>query len=155
MSSTMSLTIFTLLLLSFTLSSYSSGVGSRSEAEVKQIYQEWLVKHQKTYNGIGEEDRRFEIFKDNLRFIDEHNAQDRPYKVGLNAFADLTNQEYRAKFLGTRSDPKRRVMKAKNPSQRYAFRVGEALPESVDWRVRAPSTPSKIKEIAVSNCKNL
>ncbi|CAL2227100.1 unnamed protein product [Prunus armeniaca] len=72
----------------------------------------------------GEEDRRFEIIKDNLRFIDEHNAQDRPYKVGLNTFANLTNQEYRAKFLGTRSDPKLRVMKAKNPSQRYAFHYG-------------------------------
>ncbi|BFG35908.1 hypothetical protein CerSpe_221820 [Prunus speciosa] len=143
MSSTMSLTIFTLLLLSFTLSSHASGVGSRSEAEVKEIYQEWLVKHQKTYNGIGEEERRFEIFKDNLRFIDEHNAQDRPYKVGLNAFADLTNQEYRAKFLGTRSDPKRRVMKAKNLSQRYAFRAGEALPSSVDWRVKGAVNPIK------------
>ncbi|CAB4262768.1 unnamed protein product [Prunus armeniaca] len=77
----------------------------------------------------GEEDRRFEIIKDNLRFIDEHNAQDRPYKVGLNTFANLTNQEYRAKFLGTRSDPKLRVMKAKNPSQRMV----EALVCTSDW----------------------
>ncbi|KAM1702243.1 hypothetical protein ACFXTN_025402 [Malus domestica] len=37
----------------------------------------------KTYNGIGEEERRFKIFKDNLKFVDEHNALDRPYKVYL------------------------------------------------------------------------
>ncbi|XP_050123883.1 cysteine proteinase COT44-like [Malus sylvestris] len=143
MASTMSLAVFTILFLSFTLSYSSPIVDSRSEADVKAIYQEWLVKHQKTYNGIGEEERRFEIFKDNMKFIDEHNAQDRPYKVGLNAFADLTNQEYRAKFLGTRSDPKRRVMKAKKPSLRYAFRAGETLPESVDWRVKGAVNPIK------------
>ncbi|KAM2053368.1 hypothetical protein ACFX1T_003016 [Malus domestica] len=97
----------------------------------------------KTYNDIREEEKRFEIFKDNLKFIEEHNALDRPYKVGLNAFADLTNQEYRANFLGTRSDPKRRVMKAKNPSLRYAFRTGETLPESVDWRVKGAVNPIK------------
>ncbi|KAH0992883.1 hypothetical protein GBA52_004366 [Prunus armeniaca] len=53
----MSLTIFTLLLLSFTLSSYASSVNSQSEVEVKQIYQEWLVKHQKTYNEIERKTR--------------------------------------------------------------------------------------------------
>ncbi|KAM1813981.1 hypothetical protein ACFX11_027702 [Malus domestica] len=38
---------------------------------------------EKTYNDIGEEKRRFEIFKDNLKFVDEHNTLDRPYKVDL------------------------------------------------------------------------
>ncbi|TQD94924.1 hypothetical protein C1H46_019470 [Malus baccata] len=34
----------------------------------------------------------FEIFNDSLKFIDEHNALDRPYKVSLNAFADQTTK---------------------------------------------------------------
>jgi len=53
------------------------------------MYEEWLVKNQKVYNGLGEKDKRFQIFKDNLRFIDEHNAQNYTYKVGLNKFADI------------------------------------------------------------------
>ncbi|KAG6767010.1 hypothetical protein POTOM_028189 [Populus tomentosa] len=67
---------------------------------------------------LGEKTKRFEILKNNLRFIDEHNSQNRTYKVGLIKFADLSNQEYRAMFLGMRSDPKRRLMKSKNPSER-------------------------------------
>ena len=97
-----------------------------------EIFQSWLVKHGKVYNGIGENDKRFEIFRENLRFIDEHNSQACTYKVGLNKFADLTNEKHRAKYLGTRSDPKRRVTKSKNPSWRYALNAGEKLPRSVD-----------------------
>lgn len=96
------------------------------------VYEAWLAKHGKSYNALGEKERRFQIFKDNLRFIDEHNAENRTYKVGLNRFADLTNEEYRSMYLGTRTAAKRRS--SNKISDRYAFRVGDPLPESVDWR---------------------
>lgn len=107
------------------------------------MYNWWLSKHGKTYNKLGEREERFEIFKDNLRFIDEHNSKNRSYKVGLTRFADLTNEEYRAMFLGTKSDPKRRVIKAKNPSRRYAFKATDELPDSVDWRKEGAVNPIK------------
>ncbi|OMP01916.1 hypothetical protein COLO4_11470 [Corchorus olitorius] len=118
---------------------------SRSDDEVRSLYKSWQLKHGKVYNAIGEEEKRFEIFKDNLKFIDEHNnnSKNRTYKLGLNKFADITNQEYRAMFLGTRSDPRRRVMKSKNPSQRYAFRASDNLPDSVDWRANGAVSPVK------------
>lgn len=101
------------------------------------LYESWLVKHGKAYNGLGEKETRFNIFKDNLRFIDEHNnSENRTYKVGLNRFADLTNEEYRSVYLGTRTDAKRRFMKSKSASQRYMFQAGDRLPKSVDWRVK-------------------
>ncbi|KAF2295347.1 hypothetical protein GH714_032627 [Hevea brasiliensis] len=115
----------------------------RSDVEVMNMYNWWLAKHGKTYNKIGEREERFEIFKNNLRFIDEHNSKNRTYKVGLTRFADLTNEEYRAMFLGTKSDPKRRVMKSKNPSRRYAFKATDELPESVDWRKEGAVNPIK------------
>ncbi|KAJ4966358.1 hypothetical protein NE237_018207 [Protea cynaroides] len=105
---------------------------SRSDDELMALYESWLVKHGKNYNALGEKEKRFEIFKDNLRFIDEHNAEDRTYKVGLNRFADLTNEEYRAMYLGTKIDTKRRLSRPK--SDRYVFRAGDSLPDSVDWR---------------------
>ncbi|OAY33730.1 cysteine proteinase COT44 [Manihot esculenta] len=115
----------------------------RSDNEIINMYNWWLSKHGKTYNKLGEREERFEIFKDNLRFIDEHNSKNRSYKVGLTRFADLTNEEYRAMFLGTKSDPKRRVIKAKNPSRRYAFKATDELPDSVDWRKEGAVNPIK------------
>ncbi len=107
--------------------------GMRTEKHVRAMYEAWLVKHGKAYNALGEKEKRFEIFKDNLRFIDEHNTQEnRTYKLGLNRFADLTNEEYKSMFLGTKMDRKGRLSNTK--SDRYAYRAGEDLPETVDWR---------------------
>ena len=114
----------------------------RTEEELMSMYEQWLVKHGKVYNALGEKEKRFQIFKDNLRFIDDHNsAEDRTYKLGLNRFADLTNEEYRAKYLGTKIDPNRRL--GKTPSNRYAPRVGDKLPDSVDWRKEGAVPPVK------------
>lgn len=115
----------------------------RADDEVMSIYLSWAAKQGKAQNDLGEQEKRFGIFKDNLKFIDEHNSRNATYKLGLTKFADLTNEEYRARFLGTVSDAKRRVMKAKSASRRYAFSVGDELPESVDWREKGAVAPIK------------
>lgn len=84
-----------------------------------------------------------------MRFIDEHNSLNRTYKVGLNMFADLTNEQYRAMYLGTRSDAKRRLMKSKVASQRYALKAGDELPDSVDGGKKEPLIPLKIKDLVL------
>jgi hypothetical protein len=107
--------------------------GQRTDTHVRSLYEAWLVNHGKAYNGLGEKERRFEIFKDNLRFVDDHNkVENRTYRLGLNRFADLTNYEYRSMFLGRSMDRKGRLSGTK--SHRYAYRAGENLPELVDWR---------------------
>uniref|UniRef100_A0A803NI65 Cysteine proteinase n=1 Tax=Cannabis sativa TaxID=3483 RepID=A0A803NI65_CANSA len=141
--SSCSVTIAMVVLLLFTIFALSSaldmsivsnndGYGEKStgrtDGELRAMYEAWLVKHGKAYNGLGEKEKRFGIFTDNLRFIDEHNAQNLSFKLGLNRFADLTNEEYRSKYLGTKISGKKRI------SERYAPRIGDDLPESVDWR---------------------
>ncbi|KAH7845670.1 hypothetical protein Vadar_004617 [Vaccinium darrowii] len=153
----MAMAITTILLLLFASLSYAKPFSiiidindnpiqnpdGRSDEEIMGIYRDWMARHGKAYNGLGEMERRFEVFKDNLRFIDEHNSVDRTYKVGLNRFADLTNEEYRSMYLGTRTDAKRRFVKAKGASRRYAVEEGEKLPESVDWRETGAVAPIK------------
>ncbi|KAL2906332.1 Cysteine proteinase RD21A [Bienertia sinuspersici] len=129
-SMTSSLTLFLLSLLFFSTLAFAS---ARTDAEVLGLYQKWLAHHGKAQNGlpIPGDDMRFGIFKDNLKFIDEHNSVDRPYKVGLNKFADLTNGEYRAMFLGARPKPDKLGRKV---TLRYWPRPGDKLPKAVDWR---------------------
>jgi hypothetical protein len=118
-------------------------VPERTEAETRRIYEMWLVKHGRAYNALGEKERRFEIFKDNLKFIDEHNSVGNPsYKLGLNKFADLSNDEYRSVYLGTRMDGKRRLLGGPK-SERYLFKEGDDLPETVDWREKGAVAPVK------------
>ncbi|KAK7393144.1 hypothetical protein VNO78_21622 [Psophocarpus tetragonolobus] len=102
------------------------------EGRARAAYEAWLVKHRRSYNTLGEEDRRFEIFWENMRFVEEHNgAGDKSFTLGLNRFADLTNKEYRAMFLGTQ---KRGLRAGKKNSGRYVFSGEEELPAMVDWR---------------------
>ncbi|CAA7403736.1 unnamed protein product [Spirodela intermedia] len=73
----------------------------RSEEEISWLYDEWLMTVDRTYEEPGERQRRFEIFKDNLLFIDEHNhpKNNHTYTIGLNELADLSYEEYQAKYL--------------------------------------------------------
>ncbi|KAF5958791.1 hypothetical protein HYC85_006016 [Camellia sinensis] len=130
--------------LSYAIDNHIQKSSPRSDDEVMGLYEEWLAKHGKAYNSLGEKDKRFEIFKDNLKFVDEHNSENRTYKVGMNRFADLTNEEYRSRYLGTRTDAKRRFVKSKvGLSRRYVVRGDEELPESVDWRTKGAVAPIK------------
>ncbi|XP_057468703.1 actinidain-like [Actinidia eriantha] len=111
----------------------------RTNGEVIAMFESWLVRHRKSYNALGEKERRFEIFKENLRFVDKHNADmDRSYRVGLNQFADLTSEEYPSMYLKTKISPRRM-----NVSDRYEPRVGDQLPDFIDWREKDRRVASK------------
>ena len=121
------------ILFSFLFIALSTSASApRLNAEVMGIYQNWLAQHGKVQNALPDP-KRFEIFKDNLRFIDEHNSVNRPYKVGLNKFADMTNEEYREKFLGTQPSPYTNLLN-KKINKRYLPLPGDRLPKAVDWR---------------------
>ncbi|KAK4782799.1 hypothetical protein SAY86_007173 [Trapa natans] len=45
---------------------FPNSSGPRSERELESLYEFWLARHGKAYNGVGEKEARFEIFKDNL-----------------------------------------------------------------------------------------
>ncbi|XP_051149933.1 low-temperature-induced cysteine proteinase-like [Andrographis paniculata] len=118
------------------------GGGSRSHDALMSLYEAWLVKHGKSYNDLGEKEERFGIFVENLRYIDEQNAvPNRSFKLGLNRFADSTNEEYRKMYLGVRRDGNRRLTGAM--TGRYDPKVGDSLPDSVDWRKNGAVVPVK------------
>ncbi|KAL2333505.1 hypothetical protein Fmac_014718 [Flemingia macrophylla] len=133
--------LFLFLFLSFTI---SMAIDTDTDTEVMVMYEEWLLKHQKVYNAFGEKDTRFHVFKDNLRFIQHHNAQNHTYKLGLNKFADITNDEYRAMYFATNTHAKRRLVKPKTTTaHRYTYNAGDRFPLHVDWRLKGAVAPIK------------
>jgi hypothetical protein len=113
----------------------------RTEAEARAMYDLWLAEHGRAYNALGEHDRRFRVFWDNLRFVDAHNARagEHGYSLGMNQFADLTNEEFRAAYLGARLPARTDRVAA----ERYRHDGVEALPETVDWRNKGAVAPVK------------
>ena len=146
------------ILLLFVVLALSAMAGSASRADfsiisydsqdligddaIMELYELWLAQHKKAYNGLDEKQKKFSVFKDNFLYIHQHNNQGNPsYKLGLNQFADLSHEEFKAAYLGTKLDAKKRL--SRSPSPRYQYSVGEDLPESIDWREKGAVTAVK------------
>jgi len=66
----------------------------------KDLFKAWHLIFKREYTYASDEAKlRFKIFKENLAKINEHNSQEQSYKVGLNQFSDMTNQEFKDKFV--------------------------------------------------------
>lgn len=69
-------------------------------------HEKWMTQHGRVYTDAEEKARRFEIFKANAEYVQSVNrAGNRTYQLGLNRFADLTNEEFKASFLGFKPNP--------------------------------------------------
>ncbi|XP_072384013.1 cathepsin L-like proteinase [Diabrotica undecimpunctata] len=96
----------------------------------KDHWENFKVTHNKNYRNHIEENYRFEIFRNNLKAIEEHNkkyeAGELLYFKAINQFADLTKAEFSA-LLG---------YKSKNRTSEVEFYKynGLDLPNSIDWR---------------------
>ncbi|XP_039131918.1 zingipain-2-like [Dioscorea cayenensis subsp. rotundata] len=118
--------------------SYCLTIPTRSESEIRELYEGWLMKHRKTYNGMLEKEERYEIFKDNLKYIDEHNGRNHSFHLGPNIFADITNEEYQKTYLGLVTPT---WNNSRKESERYKFNL--SCPDSIDWRQKGAVVPVK------------
>nr|BAJ88702.1 predicted protein [Hordeum vulgare subsp. vulgare] len=72
------------------------GKNIRNEEETRRVFAEWMVEYGKKYSSAGEEDRRYALFKDELRRVDLLNAAFGPNPIyGINFLSDITDKEWR------------------------------------------------------------
>jgi len=94
---------------------------------VLDVFHRWIERHSRVYRSLSEKQHRFQIFKENLEYIHNHNKQLKSYWMGLNKFSDLTHEEFRSQYLGTRPAPRLRK------DADFIYADVEAA-KSVDWR---------------------
>ncbi|KHG19386.1 KDEL-tailed cysteine endopeptidase CEP2 -like protein [Gossypium arboreum] len=101
-------------------------------------HQQWMVQFGRVYKDANERQKRFQIFKQNVARIDYFNAaNNKPYKLGVNQFADLTNQEFTASRNGLKGHM------CSNTATTFKYENATALPSTVDWRKKGAVTPIK------------
>ncbi|XVE88209.1 hypothetical protein DITRI_Ditri19aG0050500 [Diplodiscus trichospermus] len=107
-----------------------------SEERVVEVFQQWKEKHGKVYQHAKEAEKRFENFKRNLKHILERNANRKSakggHRVGLNKFADMSNEEFRKAYLS-------KVKKPINKGSTLTMNIRRKMkscdaPSSLDWR---------------------
>ncbi|CAK9162577.1 unnamed protein product [Ilex paraguariensis] len=110
---------------------------SLQETSMYERHEQWMAKFGRVYKDSDERDNRFKIFKENVETIESFNkAANKPYKLGVNQFADLTKEEFKA-----RNKLKRRVCSTEAIS--FMYENVTALPATMDWRKKGAVTPIK------------
>ncbi|KAL0914733.1 hypothetical protein M5K25_015109 [Dendrobium thyrsiflorum] len=107
------------------------------------LFESWMANHNKSYDTMKEMMRRFEVFKDNLKHIDETNKKRTSYWLGLNEFADLSHEEFRMMYLGLKPNFTRRQEATSSDKSEFMYENAVELPKSVDWRKKGAITPVK------------
>ena len=64
-----------------------------SQPTINTIFYEFKINYSKTYS-LGEDNMRLNIFAINYKKIVEHNKQNKSYLLGINQFADLSEEEF-------------------------------------------------------------
>jgi len=101
---------------------------------VRVEFQSWKMNNQRSYHTLAEEQYRLNVFYQNTLYINSVNAAQNDYTLAINKFADMTREEFLAKFT---SGPMRRT----EGDESNLSTVG--LPAHVDWRTKGAVTPIK------------
>ncbi|XP_007048792.2 PREDICTED: senescence-specific cysteine protease SAG39 [Theobroma cacao] len=108
------------------------------DASMYERHEQWMARYGRVYQDNNEREQRFNIFKENVARIDSFNrAKDKPYKLGVNQFADLTNDE----FTASRNRFKGHI--CSNQATTFKYEKVTALPSTMDWRKKGAVTPIK------------
>ncbi|KAI4876596.1 hypothetical protein NFI96_034275 [Prochilodus magdalenae] len=114
----------------------------------------WKLKFGKSYGSVEEESRRKMIWLDNLKLVLEHNLLAdqgiKSYRLGMNQFADMDNQEYQARFSGCMGPLNVTKTRSATVDLRQAEKTD--LPTEVDWRRAGYVTPVKNQQKHCDSC---
>ncbi|KAL6841022.1 hypothetical protein ACP4OV_028991 [Aristida adscensionis] len=105
-------------------------------------HEQWMAQYGRSYKDAAEKAHRFEVFKANVNFIESFNAKKNKFWLGVNQFADLTNDEFRA-TTKTNKGFNPSTLKKVATGFRYENVSIDALPATVDWRTKGAVTPIK------------
>ena len=111
--------------------------------EMARKHEQWMAEYGRVYKNEAERALRFEIFKKNIKYIEDfNNAGAHSYTLGVNQFADLTNKEFSASYFG--DETSKTELEEFHRSMKYETVEPLNVPSSKNWR----------EEDAVTHVKN-
>nr|GLL30372.1 cysteine proteinase precursor [Ipomoea trifida] len=133
-----SLKLLVALALVFATSAYLATSRTLFDSLMVVRHEQWMAQYGRVYENEVEKTKRFNIFKENVEYIESFNkAGTKPYKLGINAFADLTNQEFKASRNGYK------LPHDCSSNTPFRYENVSSVPTTVDWRTKGAVTPVK------------
>ncbi|KAI2653612.1 Pro-cathepsin H [Labeo rohita] len=112
--------------------------------EDEYLFKSWMSQYNKKYE-INEYYQRLQIFLDNKKKIDLHNAGNNKFSMGLNQFSDMTFAEFKKFYLLT---------EPQNCSATRGNHVSsnEPYPDTIDWRTKGKYVTDVKNQGACGSC---
>ncbi|EGG17408.1 cysteine protease [Cavenderia fasciculata] len=118
------------------------------EEEYRKEFEGWIHRFEKSYESFDFL-QRFAVFKTNMDYVHEWNSKKLPTVLELNQFADITNQEYRRLYLGTRINARHLLgtpgthEMSNNFGKVFGDDDSDSSGATVDWRAKGAVSPIK------------
>ena len=106
------------------------------------LFESWMAKHGFDFKG-KEKAERLAAFIENVKVVKKVNALKQGFKLGLNKFAHLRFDEFKAQYLGLDLPSKKSVSRISTSVDAISSLVGQWTQRNVDWRTRGAVTPVK------------
>ncbi|KAF2541921.1 hypothetical protein F2Q68_00031243 [Brassica cretica] len=135
------------LILAIVLSSRTSGAPSRGglfEASATDKHEQWMSRFNRVYYDSSEKTSRFKIFKKNLEFVESFNMNANiTYKLDVNQFSDLTDEEFRARYMGLVVPEGMNETSTSGSDKSFRHENVSETGEDLDWRREGAVTSVK------------
>jgi len=125
--------LFCLCLTVFSAPSYNLDKPTRS------LFNQYLNEYQVQLSE-DEVEGRFLVFESNVRKIKQFNQNSRAPQFGINKFALLSSEEFKAKYLSTKAAER---LPTDPVAELYSQEEVAALPDAFDWRTKGAVTDVK------------
>ncbi|KAE9602666.1 putative actinidain [Lupinus albus] len=113
-----------------------------SDKDLWNLYEKWR-SHHTVSRSLDEKQKRFNVFKANVMHVHDTNKLDKPYKLKLNKFADLTNHEFRSIYASSKVHHHRMFHGAQRGNRTFMHEIVASVPPSIDWREKGAVTDVK------------
>lgn len=108
-----------------------------SSVQYQDMFTEWMKNHNKQYS-VEEVFAKYNTWKLNHQMIEAHNAKELGWTMAMNEYGDMTQDEFKAKYMGFKPRQNSFIRSMNAPDNSNV-----EVAQSLDWRQKGAVTPVK------------